>query len=696
MLVAEIGCRRPPALSEYGFRSQATTYFGGKRINRTSEGYLLLKEGQSPSPDTLGIEYTFSPSLMLRLLLDTDRRRRIYQKLIVKERATNDEEIFVRGFSFAVVSLLDWSLYHLMESPKYLDLREDHRTMATYRKSPSIKSFIDNLQWNSSMNSLARNIQHLRKSVLQAGTWSRLDECSPQVIHFAEVMLKIFDSSCEAFAEIEQGNRTYLDKDDVLRMRATNSLLVFLNDRRFLRSSFSFTLRTEESQLDPEFLPGYSFANALIWEALLPDDFDQHISVFQGLLTAKTWEEFDRNFERINREVVAPFEKRLSFDSLRLGKSGHVPASLRRQLISPIRLAARLSDPAVIFTHPVEVVSAYLSVEGASMFKTVLAGLTYLSFDLHGERASVIELREPGREFHNVFSFALLMPALGMWDYSKWWLFHDFCTDDSGTGSAALADVLRTVESVKQKVTSEVFNVDQDRLSAFLEHDDIAHLRDALKEMADLTQNMKGGMLELMVGEYLSSTGFSQVRLHVQPPLLAGELDVVAKKTEGASTHLTIVECKGASARLPDENEYIQNTGSRESSFGLLEGFAETVDESKEHLDWFRTKLERIREKPSRYLGEFGIKPGEEVKIDGIYVSTSSLPSDSKWICSEFTLWDLETIRTKLKLAHMPENLLAMVERCDSLNYEQFGDRFFDDYFALSWLKKKGLFTKST
>jgi hypothetical protein len=179
-------------------------------------------------------------------------------------------------------------------------------------------------------------------------------------------------------------------------------------------------------------------------------------------------------------------------------------------------------------------------------FSTILKG--YSSFK--PQNIEVIKIAHPQEGgIGNNYSFAILLESFGFISDSCYWLlFYDFATDYSGTGGAYYDEVLKQLKHLRSRVHVTEASVDTDNLLAYLESYRVKKLTTRGQELLKLSENLKGGLFELLISHILSRMHFeTTVRYRNSAILGKLEIDVIAvKRFKNGKIKIIIAEAFGS------------------------------------------------------------------------------------------------------------------------------------------------------
>ncbi len=414
-------------------------------------------------------------------------------------------------------------------------------------------------------------------------------------------------------------------------------LLTYLHDKRFLSIAFANFYRKSriktkqklsssgDERYTNSLLNGHKSAMLYLWHSMLEKEkYAQHVRLFETIKDSRNWDQFDYYFGRLNKEILEPHRFQNDLEHLALRQTRKPPTALTRELVSVVsRTVERLPKFFSVFRgYPVKLISASDPNATAELEQTIVGSVL-----LSKERIEIVRFKHKLPPGYN-YSYAVLVASHGSFgsDFSRWWLFHDFCTDYSGGGSLSYAIIEETINRFSDKIKLRtVGRFSSEDLMNFAEDSVTRHARERLRdEMAD-NARLRGNYLELLVSHILSRMGFEcfvHTRVLFPAPT---DIDVLAVKGRNAK-EIIVAQCKERS-KSSSESQY-----------------------ADQEISDFLILLEGIRHKPDKFLQQFR-KVSKTTKVTGIFVLTKSLEhSLTTWRSKPYLeLWDLEKLVEECK-----------------------------------------------
>ncbi len=193
---------------------------------------------------------------------------------------------------------------------------------------------------------------------------------------------------------------------------------------------------------------GYKYGVQFLWNQLLKDKFKN--SVVSDINETNSWDSFDKYFDKIKSEIIAPIEKSsggvIGYDYFILLEQspGILFQDLLKETIPEIQLSTEEYLKRVFLWYPIQLVdSSDYSFSGIPAFLPLLMGMIQVKRrSKNKSKAKVVRITHGGIEEHRrSYSYAVLSELSGyISDSSGWLLFYD-CCDDRGSTSGLYRDV---------------------------------------------------------------------------------------------------------------------------------------------------------------------------------------------------------------------------------------------------------------
>lgn len=381
-----------------------------------------------------------------------------------------------------------------------------------------------------------------------------------------------------------------------LRHTAIVGLHLFYQDLKMARIAYDSTFgRNKDPWAHPHVMPevvdkrqrlfvGYKLAVAYLWNSLLVGGSDAYSSI-TAMKQTSSWKEFDSCYRKIQAQIIDPIEKEVDIFGgtavfvAKAGVDAGAPPPLLLQEVDSAEgeaLDERRLDR-VFLGYPVRVVDHDLTASNTAGFVVALSGTA-------AESKEKVRVRKFVHGHH--FSYAVLIPSSSnIADYSTWWLFYDFCSDDSGMGSAGYRKVEDSIRQLGDRVELELCEIGNLSLRDYSEsHSEFAQyeaeepdfdyndlrsvmgrkyspsFRKRLESAKHTIDGLRGSILELIVCSMLAQDGYSVRWGFVNSTILGdSEIDVLAIRKQPAGTEVLIVECTTSfdNKLLPEVEEKI-------------------------------------------------------------------------------------------------------------------------------------------
>jgi hypothetical protein len=387
----------------------------------------------------------------------------------------------------------------------------------------------------------------------------------------------------DRFAVSEVYSKRFESTPSALHHTALVGLHLFFQDSTMVRIAYDSTFgRNKDPWAHPHALPeivdkeqrffeGYKLATGYLWNTLLDGGSSAH-STNATIMQTSSWSEFDSCYEKIQSQIINPIERDVDV----FGRSPVFVAKPGAETSVPLQLVSKEEDPTVreasdaerldrvFLSYPVRTVDHDLTASNTVGFVVALRGVA-------AETREKVKVRKFVHGHH--FSYAVLITSSSnIADYSTWWLFYDFCSDDSGMGSAGYREVEDSIERLENRVELEVCVIGNLPLRDYAEsHSEFTEyeaqepdfdykdprsvmgrkyspsFRKQLESAKHTINGLRGLMLELIVCTVLGQDGYS-VGWGFENSAVLGdsEIDILAIRMQSAGAELLIVECTSA------------------------------------------------------------------------------------------------------------------------------------------------------
>jgi len=444
--------------------------------------------------------------------------------------------------------------------------------------------------------------------------------------------------------------------ESALHHTAIIGLHLFYHDVKMVRIAFKNTFRgskglwaqsvklQEVINKKQKFFEGYKLAVGYLWHSLLGGEASNYASISR-MLESTTWKKFAAFYKIIQVEIIDPLEREVDvFGGSRVFiAESNVDSRILEQLCGSYGENSKVQKPSdeerldrIFLGYPVRLVDHDATASNTTGFIVAVSGAT-------SQLKDKVKVRRFLHGHH--FSYAVLITASSnLADYSTWWLFHDFCTDDSGMGSAGYFKVEQCLQSLGNRIELEEHHIDSLILRNYSEnHSEMAQFEldepDSDKSLDNVMRrryspsfrmqltsakgrivNLNGMLLELIASTILSQEGFRVNWRYKNSQILEGDsdIDVLAITTNSNRAELIVVECTTAfDVKLVSELN------------GKIAKVTNSVTEIVRQLDW------------SISLGSY--------TVTGLIVTTDSEITLENSIPSNMVVWYRKQLLEKCK-----------------------------------------------
>lgn len=401
-----------------------------------------------------------------------------------------------------------------------------------------------------------------------------------------------------------------INREQCLKRLGLVNTHMFLCDLHQVENIFHSTYRRRRgsrSRIPRDLYPGYKLTIAYLLDRLADAGLSRHS--ITSLVKTSSWRGLDRNYRRVQHELIDPIERDIGIDFGRaLLKVRPVSETTRRRLL---RCSFALPSPTltkeeevrkVLLWYPTRLVgSEGITWPGVIGVITLLEGV--MSYQ-KSETIRVVRFDHPGPN-GNDYSFAVLVPSFS--NYSEWWVFPNFCNDHSGTGGSGFRELSAHLKSVKSRVGERLsfqrVQVEKEQLVQLIKAEAETENRPTRysQDLQQLADEARGWVLELVAGNILRGQGytcFHRVRKSTVPVLGDYELDVLGIKLSGTHSDLLLVECSAG---------YTQ-----------------------EDVTNLKRKLRLIRENSATLLNQLKLPKVQKAKVEGWLLTAERLPARRK------------------------------------------------------------------
>lgn len=410
-------------------------------------------------------------------------------------------------------------LMNVLSNIKSYILNPFRETFTSYLK-PSIK--YKDLNINTLLSRLARSYFHM-------------------VFHDGKRISIAYEHILEKGKEF----RAELEPDYFKKLRENSSTTIIKEVELpdiFNHLKINRTGNLREKLGDQLFFEGYKQIIDFLWNELFGYPFLKY-KILNEIVLSKDWAEFDKYFEKINEQIIAPLEDREeAIDPFRK-KVFSYSSEISSEKLNPIKekvvfrpkkyvkeddLTNKEKLDKKFLWYDVRTVCSMLSIPCSNHFILMLTGI----MNQNKDSIEVIKFIHP-RSYGNNYSYAILVEGpifsyLG--DYASWYVFLDFATDHSGTGGLARLRVDEHINIFESKIHLTKFSIDSKTLREYVKDREIKEVNTKIKILEDHLADAKGIILELLYAHFLSKLGLNVIWSIKEKFTNNTEIDLIAFK----------------------------------------------------------------------------------------------------------------------------------------------------------------------
>jgi hypothetical protein len=377
------------------------------------------------------------------------------------------------------------------------------------------------------------------------------------IVKKGRVLTKRHEDFIEKFDDSTDKNDEYL-KQEYNSLEDIKDLFVFLHANENERRAGSLP----ESLGDQQFFNGFKAVIGYLWNNLFDDAFKKY-NFLSEVILSKNWAEFDAYFEKIKDDIILPLEKRNEavdgFSDIIFKKTQIIYNETFEELKNEILFPEYSEDLTVndkldqkFLWYPVNVIKSLYSIPCSNNFILVLSGL--LNFENYP--ILVIRFIHP-QGYGNNFSYAILAegPLYNLFqDAADWYLYFDFATNHSGTGSRAWRMVEEFLNNHRSKINLSECRINSKKFREYIKNKEIKDLSKKIKKLEDYYAAAKGMIYELINAYILSKLGYQVHWALKEPSITDGkEIDLLAYRKSGKMIMFYVIETSTTGENLTKE-----------------------------------------------------------------------------------------------------------------------------------------------
>jgi hypothetical protein len=565
----------------------------------------------------------FGAAPVLRALMDSKSLKRGLNE----SEANSDSWL---GYSLAIAVVIDRTINSVLDHPSRFGIR---RTETIERSFQGEMSFLEFPIYSKQ----GRLVTALASSVKPFKAVRTFEQFEAAASGFRGSLLNEFAGWVEGFRFSNLNGGAEITVGEVLRNAGPVYLHFYLHDIRFIKLAFNHNFRQDEQHLGqhrliPEvFFLGYKRALVHAWNSLAGKQLASMTSISK-LENVGTWKELEALYYDIQGDTDDEFEAKLR--ALGASKKKSSKAAFT-SLLGDARprphqtLEERLDQR---FLHyQVRIVDEEWTGQATTGFLVAMEG----AIRHIGGKVKVIRFIHPRPE-GNGFGYAVLLYSPNfIWNYSQWWLFHDFCDDFDTMGNSSRQVIEKFLAEHATNLSITSFKVRANELfeyvrthpkqetkgypkefADYLETETLSGMRRLLSRSEEARQVDEGVALELLALQLEMRKGYD-ARWRFKPRSLGKEFDVFGVKMERKTVHIHLIECT---------NDWDDDlVPELEGKIALVEGY------------------------PKAILSEFRTSQAESQKVTGSIITTDALDPKLKRNQGPVAIIDRERLKADCK-----------------------------------------------
>lgn len=637
----------------------------------------------------LGINFFYGSIELLKIL------QNFKEKLLFRQGSSDEDneaeqranDVF-QGYKFSILSILHIVIDQFVMYPNDIGIKQDEFILNAYNWGDYFDGSIHNLPRDSPHGIFLSNLLFLRKKIISSNDWSQI---KVELYDLIDFLLKIENIILHNYVGKKRGHDQIIESTELISSKLPSVLLIFMNDSKKLSRAYYEMYRTpkksknkinlkkytvkyginpfdskfELDEIDKHnlFLTGFTIVNYFLWKNILSEEmFEENKDIFNNLLQAKNWDEYDLLFGSINENVCIKLEKNDPLSEYYYSQVKEISNEFTRSLISPLNevVFSKTNDlKSILHYRPISYVNYDSS--GALNFISVLLGLVHAQkISYMKEKARVIELVHKDTPGNN-FSYAIFLPCSGtISDSSRWWVFYRCATDYSGQGGFNHKSIHLFLERYEKLIEYEQFEIDEDDFKEYLKPNFLNYFETITKDAIDTNSSMRGAYLELLVSSYFWKLGYKVIpRKKIKS--LNREIDVVA--IDDKNKLIYFVECKEKSITV-DEDErsrvtdelFEKHKDEHDGFFGF--GVNEIIhSQLSDFIDLYNNVVTNF----DSFLQELDITD-KDYSLKGIFVTTDLLDIELLELPDPIEFWTFWILKEKLQSVKLDKSYLDILE----------------------------------
>lgn len=543
----------------------------------------------------------FGSAAVLSALMDSESLCKLPQES--SQKAASGSWL---GYTLAIAVVIDRTINCVLDYPSRFGIRQTETIERSFQGDVEFSEFPARSKQGNLISALASSLKPF-KAVRD------LEQFEAAASEFRVTLLNEFKDWTEGFRFSNLKGGSEVVTEEVLRYAGPVYLHYYLHDIRFVKLAFNHNFRQDEQHLGQHrlipdiFFPGYKRALIHAWSCLA-GEWSASMKSLSKLAAAGGWKEFERLYHEVQCDTDERFEAKLAA----LGGSWTKPS---KAAFSSVVKTARPSSHRSLeerldqrFLHyQVRIVDDKWTGRATTGFLVAVQG----AVKHIGGKVKVIRFIHPGPE-GNRFGYAILLYSPNfIWNYSWWWLFHDFCDDFDTMGNSSRHVIEKMLAEHRANLSVTSFKIRASELfdyvrthpkqatkgfpkefADYLETESLSGMRRLLSRSEEALQTAKGIALELLVLQLETKKGY-HAKWRFKSKSLGKEFDVVGVKTAGDIASIHLIEC--------------------------------TNDWNDELVSELKGKIALVEGNPKAVLAEFHTKNIQSQKVTGSVITTDAL-----------------------------------------------------------------------
>lgn len=466
-------------------------------------------------------------------------------------------EKFWLGYALLAALVFDTLIKRLLDNPSQFGIPGRETVERSFQGDEPLSEF----PGASRQGRMILHLTRMYRDLISVRSVADLETRSKQVTDGVVNPLRIW---VDQFIFKSGDGKKEISADEALSLAGPVFLHYNAHDVRFVKLAFNHHFRQDQQhlgqarRLPEDFFEGYKVTLLFLWKELMGEG-NAKFENYEKVQASKTWAQFNSLYGDVQDEIDEGIEAELHKISATKKRPFDTKfatmLAVRGRRTSPRTLERRLDER---FLHYiVRIVDEEWTNEAGGGCLVALSGAIQTSAD----KVRVIRFVHPEPGGHG-FGYAVLLYNHHLfWNYSQWWLFHNFCGDNSGTASGAHNEIEKFLTEHKSRLSVTSFKIRAkdlvdyihthprpaisgfpQELGDYFETETLSGLRRLLERTRDGEQKAKGVALELLAVKLLSSRGFETVWSYGKKQV-GKEVDVVGFKLEGDEGLFQLAEC---------------------------------------------------------------------------------------------------------------------------------------------------------